>query len=137
MTPADTDTMTNCATTICGLMDTWDMAHGADDAKRLMGSGYGCYVEDGTGAGDIICAPNHPPPPTPPTPTPPGPPQTPTPTQPGPPGPPGPPTPTPKKKSSGGLTGGGVFLIIFFVGGFLYFAIGAAVMFKVCYVSCY
>eukprot|EP01060_Flectonema_neradi_P030088 TRINITY_DN42_c1_g1_i5.p1 TRINITY_DN42_c1_g1~~TRINITY_DN42_c1_g1_i5.p1 ORF type:complete len:187 (+),score=39.22 TRINITY_DN42_c1_g1_i5:52-612(+) len=110
-TPADTDTITACAATLCGLMDTWDMAHGADVNKRLMGSGYGCYVEDGTGAGDIVCKPN-------------GAPTTPSPTGPTP--PPGPPS-----KSDDGITGGGVFLIIFFVGGFLYFAIGAAFMFKV------
>ena len=58
-TPADTETMITCAATICGLMDTWDMARGADGTKRLMGPGYGCYVENGTGVGNVICIPNH------------------------------------------------------------------------------
>ena len=58
-TPADTETMVTCSTTICGLMDNWDMARGADGGKRLMGSGYGCYVENGTGVGNVICMPSH------------------------------------------------------------------------------
>eukprot|EP01060_Flectonema_neradi_P030086 TRINITY_DN42_c1_g1_i3.p1 TRINITY_DN42_c1_g1~~TRINITY_DN42_c1_g1_i3.p1 ORF type:complete len:233 (+),score=58.56 TRINITY_DN42_c1_g1_i3:66-701(+) len=135
-TPADTDTITACAATLCGLMDTWDMAHGADVNKRLMGSGYGCYVEDGTGAGDIICqgsSPPTPPTPIPPpdTPTPPGPPTPPTPDTPSPTGPTPPPGPPAPKKKDDGLTDGGIFLIVFFVGGFLYFALGAAFMYKV------
>ena len=58
-TLADAETVTNCAIVICGLMGVWDSARGADDTKRLMGSGYGCYFENGTGAGDAICIPNH------------------------------------------------------------------------------
>ena len=58
-TLADAETVTNCVATICSIMDSWDSARGADGTKRLMGSGYGCYVENGTGAGDAICIPNH------------------------------------------------------------------------------
>ena len=73
MKPADTETMMNCATTICNMMNTWDLARGADGDKRLMGHGYGCYVEDGTGAGDMICMPNNTTPVPAPTPPPPAP----------------------------------------------------------------
>ena len=73
MKPADTETMNNCATTICNMMNTWDLARGADGTKMLVGSGYGCYVEDGTGAGDMICMPNNTTPVPAPTPPPPAP----------------------------------------------------------------
>ena len=73
MKPADTETMSNCAATICSMMDTWDLARGADGTKRLMGAGYGCYVEDGSGAGDMICMPNNTTPVPAPTPPPPAP----------------------------------------------------------------
>ena len=40
-------------------MGTWGMARGADDTKRLMGAGYGCTVQDGTGLdGEMVCMPN-------------------------------------------------------------------------------
>ena len=71
--PADTETMTRCAATICSKMDSWDMARGADDTKRLVGVGYGCIVEDGSGAGDMICMPNNTTPVPAPTPPPPAP----------------------------------------------------------------
>eukprot|EP01060_Flectonema_neradi_P002783 TRINITY_DN11762_c0_g1_i1.p1 TRINITY_DN11762_c0_g1~~TRINITY_DN11762_c0_g1_i1.p1 ORF type:complete len:133 (+),score=15.82 TRINITY_DN11762_c0_g1_i1:439-837(+) len=45
-------------------MGTWEIAHGADVNKRMMGTGYGCQLEDGPGGNDIICQPSTTPAPT-------------------------------------------------------------------------
>eukprot|EP01064_Diplonema_japonicum_P025384 TRINITY_DN3678_c0_g2_i1.p1 TRINITY_DN3678_c0_g2~~TRINITY_DN3678_c0_g2_i1.p1 ORF type:complete len:189 (+),score=37.86 TRINITY_DN3678_c0_g2_i1:54-620(+) len=111
----DLETLTTCKTEICALLDPYAIAHGADMTKKLAGTGYGCIIEDwdGTNVGDVICAPSGGP--TPDTP---------------PPGVPVEPTPE-SSSSSDGISGGAIFLIIFFVGFAVYMAAGMAYMFKV------
>ena len=114
--------ITECLTSICATMDVWSKAGYANTAKMVVGTGYdatcGPLDKDGD-LGDAICAPAGGPTPPPFGPTP-------------------PPGPTTKPSgdsgsgdSDGGITGGVVFLIIFFVGGFVYFAAGFAYNFKV------
>eukprot|EP01059_Diplonema_ambulator_P035789 TRINITY_DN858_c0_g1_i7.p1 TRINITY_DN858_c0_g1~~TRINITY_DN858_c0_g1_i7.p1 ORF type:complete len:176 (+),score=44.96 TRINITY_DN858_c0_g1_i7:48-575(+) len=100
-TLVDIATLTACKSTLCGIMDPYALAHGADMTKKLAGSGYGCEIEDwdGTGVGDVICMPNS--------------------------GGGG------GGGSSGGMSGGAIFLIILFVGFAVYLAGGIVYMAKV------
>eukprot|EP01059_Diplonema_ambulator_P035790 TRINITY_DN858_c0_g1_i8.p2 TRINITY_DN858_c0_g1~~TRINITY_DN858_c0_g1_i8.p2 ORF type:complete len:188 (+),score=51.10 TRINITY_DN858_c0_g1_i8:51-614(+) len=111
-TLADLNTMTACKNYICSsLLGTYAIAHGSDLTKKLAGNGYGCNIEpwDGTNVGDVICMPS---------------------SGPSPPGPTPPPGPKDESSSDSGISGGAIFLIVFFVGFAVYFAAGMAYMHK-------